>query len=31
MFADIERDMARQCAELAARPKDTPLDVAPIH
>ena len=25
VFADIERDMARQRAELAARPKDAPL------
>ena len=25
IFADIERDMARQRAELAARPKDAPL------
>jgi hypothetical protein len=30
VFADIERDMADQRAELAARPKDAPLDVAPI-
>ncbi|HEV8333343.1 MAG TPA: tetratricopeptide repeat protein [Steroidobacteraceae bacterium] len=29
VFADIERDMAEQRAELAARPKDAPLDVAP--
>jgi tetratricopeptide (TPR) repeat protein len=29
VFADIERDMARQRAALAARPKDAPLDVAP--
>ena len=28
VFADIERDMARQRAELAARPKDAPLDPA---
>jgi len=28
IFADIERDMARQRAELAARPKDAPLDVS---
>ena len=28
VFADIERDMARQRAELAARPKDAPLDLA---
>jgi tetratricopeptide (TPR) repeat protein len=27
IFADIERDMARQRAELAARPKDAPLDL----
>ncbi len=26
IFADIERDMARQRAELAKRPKDSPLD-----
>jgi TolB-like protein/Tfp pilus assembly protein PilF len=26
VFADIERDMARQRAELAKRPKDAPLD-----
>jgi len=26
VFADIERDMARQRAELAARPKDAPLN-----
>ncbi len=26
IFADIERDMARQRAELAKRPKDAPLD-----
>ena len=31
IFADIERDMARQRAELAARPRDAPLDVAPLH
>jgi TolB-like protein/Tfp pilus assembly protein PilF len=30
-FADIERDMARQRADLAARPKDAPLDLAPVH
>jgi tetratricopeptide (TPR) repeat protein len=30
-FADIERDMARQRADLAARSKDAPLDLAPIH
>jgi TolB-like protein/cytochrome c-type biogenesis protein CcmH/NrfG len=29
VFADIERDMARQRAELAARPKNAPLDLAP--
>jgi len=29
VFADIERDMARQRAELAARPKDAPLDLDP--
>jgi len=28
VFADIERDMARQRAALAARPKDAPLDLA---
>jgi TolB-like protein/Tfp pilus assembly protein PilF len=28
IFADIERDMARQRAALAARPKDAPLDLA---
>jgi hypothetical protein len=28
-FADIERDMARQRAELAARPKNPPPDLAP--
>jgi TolB-like protein/Flp pilus assembly protein TadD len=27
VFADIERDMARQRAELAARPKDAPLEL----
>jgi len=31
VFADIERDMARQRAELAARPKDAPLDPASGH
>jgi TolB-like protein len=31
VFADIERDMARQRAELAARPKDAPLDLATVH
>jgi len=30
-FADIERDMALQRAELAARPKDAPLDLGPVH
>ena len=29
VFADIERDMARQRAELAKRPKDAPLDLDP--
>jgi tetratricopeptide (TPR) repeat protein len=29
VFADIERDMAKQRAALAARPKDAPLDLAP--
>jgi len=29
IFADIERDMARQRAELAKRPKDAPLDMDP--
>ena len=28
VFANIERDMARQRAELAARPKDAPLNLA---
>jgi TolB-like protein/Flp pilus assembly protein TadD len=28
VFADIERDMARQRAELAKRPKDPPLDLS---
>jgi len=28
VFADIERDIARQRATLAARPKDAPLDLA---
>jgi TolB-like protein/Flp pilus assembly protein TadD len=28
VFTDIERDMAKQRAALAARPKDAPLDVA---
>ena len=31
IFADIERDMARQRAELAKRPKDAPLDPATVH
>ena len=32
VFADIERDMARQRAELAARPKNAPLNFkAPLH
>jgi hypothetical protein len=31
VFADIERDMARQRAELAARPKDAPLDLGTAH
>ncbi len=31
IFADIERDMARQRSELAARPKDAPLDLAAVH
>ncbi len=31
VFADIERDMARQRAELAARPKDAPLDFDTPH
>jgi TolB-like protein/Flp pilus assembly protein TadD len=30
VFADIERDMARQRAELAARPKDAALDLAGV-
>jgi hypothetical protein len=29
IFADIERDMARQRAELAKRPKDAPLNLDP--
>jgi TolB-like protein/Flp pilus assembly protein TadD len=29
VFADIERDMAAQRAQLAARPKNAPLDLAP--
>ena len=28
VFADIERDMAKQRAALAATPKDAPLDLA---
>jgi hypothetical protein len=31
VFVDIERDMARQRAELAKRPKDAPLDPATVH
>jgi hypothetical protein len=31
VFADIERDMERQRADLAARPKDAPLDLATVH
>nr|MCU0973543.1 hypothetical protein [Burkholderiales bacterium] len=31
VFADIERDMARQRAELAKRPKDAPLDLGSMH
>jgi tetratricopeptide (TPR) repeat protein len=31
VFADIERDMVRQRAELAARPKDAPLDLGAGH
>jgi tetratricopeptide (TPR) repeat protein len=31
VFADIERDMARQRAELAKRPKGAPLDLAAVH
>jgi TolB-like protein/Tfp pilus assembly protein PilF len=30
VFADIERDMARQRAELAARPNDAPLDLKDV-
>ena len=30
IFADIERDMARQRAELAKRPKDAPLDLGSV-
>jgi hypothetical protein len=29
IFDEIERDMARQRAELAKRPKDAPLDLDP--
>ena len=31
VFADIERDMARQRAEIAKRPKAAPLDLAAVH
>ncbi len=31
VFADIERDMARQRTELAKQPKDAPLDLALSH
>ncbi len=31
VFADIERDMTRQRAELAARPKDAPLNLGTPH
>ena len=31
IFADIERDMARQRAELTQRPKDAPLDLGAAH
>jgi predicted ThiF/HesA family dinucleotide-utilizing enzyme len=31
VFADIERNMARQLARLAARPKDAPLDLGAVH
>jgi len=31
VFADIERDMARQRAELAAKPQDAPLDTGLVH
>lgn len=31
VFADIERDMARQRAELAARPMDASLDLPAVH
>jgi tetratricopeptide (TPR) repeat protein len=30
VFADIERDMARQRAKLTARPKDAPLDLGEL-
>jgi hypothetical protein len=30
-FAHIERDMAAQRAQLAARPKDAPLGLAVVH
>jgi hypothetical protein len=30
VFADIERDMATQRAELAARPKHAPLDLKDV-
>jgi TolB-like protein/Tfp pilus assembly protein PilF len=29
VFADIERDMRRQCTDLAARPRGAPLDLVP--
>lgn len=29
IFAEIERDLARQRAELVRRPKDAPLDLDP--
>ena len=31
VFGDIERDMARQRTELAARPKGAPLDLGSVH
>jgi hypothetical protein len=31
VFADIERDMARQRAQLVARAKDAPPDLAAVH
>ena len=31
VFADIERDMVRQRARLAARPKDAPLELGEFH